>query len=229
MRNRQKVDKPGFAFIEVSHLMEIKQPEKLPANFSKLAAGAPSSTTSYAMIRGNRTTSRQIMNIKEEIMQIREVLSNLQETASSKEEGDFMYEQKEIIEKIDQVKDKVSGLETSIALIEERTRKLDSIEQTLSELNDKISAEVVSKDLVHKDIEHLHTKIDGQHVILVDKIDSLSNSIAKDIEIISQQKIEILQQTLEKQKKDNKSFTWMVVGLAVAAATLIATVIPLIF
>lgn len=145
-------NRPTFAFIEENRRMEIRQPERLPASFSNLAAGATTSTGSYAMIRGNRAYYRQVMKMKEEIMHIQEILRQLQETALSKEKDDSMYDNKEIIEKIDEVKDKVFGIETTIARIEERTKKLDNIEQTLANLNAKIPGEIASKDFVGREI-----------------------------------------------------------------------------
>lgn len=84
-------------------------------------------------------------------------------------------------------------------------------------------------DLFSEKLNTLTTKVDGQHDILVAKIDSISAIIKKDIEIISQQKVDSLKIALEDQGEENKKFTWKVVGLAVALATLVATVIPLFF
>lgn len=167
MKNNKIVGKSSFPVIKFNDLMELKKPEILPEKLQKVASGAPSSTTAYDIIRERRGSSYQIRSLKRDILQIQEVLNRLQETASSKEEGDFMYEQKEIIEKIDQAKDKISGLETSIALIEERTRKIDNIEQTLSELNNKIPTKVASEDFVGKEINGVKNWVYGSLVAAI--------------------------------------------------------------
>lgn len=101
--------------------------------------------------------------------------------------------------------------------------RIDGLEKNI---NQRFQAQ---ENLFTEKLNTINAKIDGQSAVIIGKIDSLSDNIKKDIEIITQQKIEDFQKTLDGQKKENRNFTWMVVGIAVAAATLVATVIPILF
>ncbi|MEK3934573.1 hypothetical protein MKY41_04570 [Sporosarcina sp. FSL W7-1349] len=101
--------------------------------------------------------------------------------------------------------------------------RIDALEKNISQ---RFQAQ---ENLFSEKLNTLSAKFDGQHNLIVNKIDSLSDGIKKDIDIITQKKIDDFQETLDKQKRENKSFTWMVVGIAVAAATLMATLVPIIF
>lgn len=100
--------------------------------------------------------------------------------------------------------------------------RIDGLEESI---NQRFSSQ---EKLFSEKLNTLTAKIDGQHDLLASKIDSLSEGLKKDIEIIAQNKIEGFQTSLDSQKKENRNFTWMVVGVAVAAATLITSLIQFI-
>lgn len=97
--------------------------------------------------------------------------------------------------------------------------KLNSRDKLFEAKFENLSLEINNnKDTIMGKIETLTAHINGQHEIL-----------KKDIELITDERIKALENSLTAKNKENRNFTWMVMGVAVALATLIATIaIPLI-
>lgn len=107
----------------------------------------------------------------------------------------------------------------------------------LKNLEQQIDEKLNSRDkLLESKLENISLKIENSQNSIMGKIETLTASInsqneiiKKDIEIISTTKIEELKTSLVEKDKENRNFTWMIMGVAVAAATLIATIaIPII-
>lgn len=103
------------------------------------------------------------------------------------------------------------------------------IDLKINGLEENINQRFQSQEkLFSEKLNTLSTKVDGQHALLVSKIDALSEGLKKDVEIIVQNKIDGLQTKLDNQKKENRNFTWMIVGVAVAAASFLTAIIQFI-
>lgn len=90
--------------------------------------------------------NNEINLIKNEIEKIREML--VQFYIASAKEGENMYE-KEIMEKLEHTTEKLHSVEKSVAVIEEKIKKLDSI-PTTSEIQNIISNTIDRKNLPSK-------------------------------------------------------------------------------
>ncbi|MEQ6855589.1 hypothetical protein AAHH17_14000 [Lysinibacillus capsici] len=98
-------------------------------------------------------------------------------------------------------------------------------------MNQKILAQ---SELFTEKLKHIETKIDSNQSIIMAKLDTLTNSvmqqneiIKRDIEIVTSQKIDELKTELGNKQKETKSYMWMIAGVVAGVATLAVTVIQM--
>lgn len=109
------------------------------------------------------------------------------------------------------------------------SNETELLKQQIKNLEQQFDVKLNSRDqIIDAKIENLSLKLDGQHTLMVNKIDAMTTNINQSFELATDKKIADLKASLSAEAKENRNFTWVVMGVAVAAATLIAAVIPLI-
>jgi hypothetical protein len=95
---------------------------------------------------------KELESIKNDLSIVRELVSYISESSPDKEDKNFMYEMKEIM-------DKINNIEKTVAVIEERTKKLDKldkIEEAINQLRLEIPQDrqnLATKDFVHSEVK----------------------------------------------------------------------------
>ncbi|WP_409297774.1 hypothetical protein V1498_06905 [Peribacillus sp. SCS-26] len=99
-----------------------------------------------------------IKALKAELISVKDTLQVIEQISPDKEEDNYMYELKEVIQKLDDTNVRIAKIETSLAVIEERSKKLDvldKIQESINSLRQDIPQDrqnLASKDFVSKEI-----------------------------------------------------------------------------
>jgi DNA repair exonuclease SbcCD ATPase subunit len=118
-------------------------------------------TTQYVIIKKKINDHSELKEIKKNLFELKQILNELlkpfKEISSTKEGGDYMLDNKELFEKISNIEKKVYELDSSLARIEERTKKLDNIESVLNDLRKDIPRgdSIATKDYVNSKINEV--------------------------------------------------------------------------
>jgi hypothetical protein len=107
----------------------------------------PDSEMGYNINKGNflLTIKKGLESIKNDLSIIKELVSShILQASPDKEDENFMYEIKEVLEKLNDTNNRIGKIETTLAVIEERTKKLDNL-PTKSEMQNLIYEALKSK------------------------------------------------------------------------------------
>jgi hypothetical protein len=90
------------------------------------------------------SVTKELESVKDDLAIVKELVSYIPKVAPNKEDENFMYEIKEVLEKLSDTNNRIGKIETTLAVIEERTKKLDSL-PTKSEMQNLINEALKTK------------------------------------------------------------------------------------